>query len=164
MPATPAPVANRFFHVGETVVYYLPTIAAANKTPTRAEINAGTNLTAEIADLSGWTLQGGEIETPDLGSKFNSKIPGRTSVDDSSLTFYADNRGVDVRTVLPRNTAGFIVICDGGDVAGAKADVYPIRVRSNGKVRSVGDEAGRITIPFSITKEPTENVTLPAAA
>jgi hypothetical protein len=164
MPATPAPTANRFFHVGETVVYYLPSIAAANRTPTRAEINAGTELTDEIADLSGWTIQGGEIETPDLGSKFNGKIPGRTSVDDSSFTFYADNRGVDVRSVLPRGTSGFIVICDGGDVAGALADVFPARVRSVGKVRSVGDEAGRLTIPFSITKEPAENVALPAAA
>jgi hypothetical protein len=164
MPATPVPIANRFFHVGETVVYYLPSIAAANKVPTRAEIDAGTDLSDEIADLSGWTLQGGEIDTPDLGSKFTGKIPGRISVDDSSFTFYADNRGVDVRSVLPRGTSGFILICDGGDVAGALADVYPVRVRSNGKVRSVGDEAGRITIPFSITKEPTENVALPAAA
>jgi hypothetical protein len=163
MPPTPAPTATRFFHVGETKVYYLPAIAAADMTPTRAEINAGTDLSDEIADLAGWTVSGAEIETPDLGSKFNSKIPGRTSVDDSSLTFYADNRGVDVRSVLPRGTAGFIVFCDGGDVAGALADVFPIRVRSVGKVRSVGDDAGRLTVPFSVTREPAEDVALPAA-
>jgi hypothetical protein len=162
MPATPAPTTTRFFHVGETVVYYLPAIAAANLVPTRAEIDAGTDLSDEIADISGWMLQGAEIETPDLGSKFNKKIPGRTSVDDSSLTFYADQRGVDVRSVLPRGTNGFIVFADGGDVTGALADVFPIRVRSVGKVRSVGDEAGRLTTSFSVTKQPAEDVALPA--
>jgi hypothetical protein len=163
MPATPAPTATRFFHVGETKVYYLPAVAAADLTPTRAEINAGTDLSDELADISGWMIQGAEIETPDLGSTFNGKIPGRISVDDSSLTFYADETGVDVRSVLPRGTAGFILFADGGDVAGALADVYPIRVRAVGKQRSMGDEAGRLTIPFSITKKPAEDVVLPAA-
>lgn len=160
MPALPTSV--RFFHAGETKVYFLPSVAAASLTPTRAEINAGTDLSKEIADISGWMVSGGEIETPDLGSRFNSKIPGRTSVDDSSLTFYQDETGADVRAVLPRNTSGFILFADGGDVAGAKGDVYPIRVRSNGKARSAGDEAARLTVQFSCTREPAENITLPA--
>lgn len=154
--------STRFFHAGVTKVHFLASIAAANLTPTRAEINAGTNLSNEIADLSGWTVSASEIETPDLGSDYTSKIPGRISTDDSSLTFYQSQNGVDVRAVLPRGTVGFILVADGGDQAGQKGDVYPVRVRSNGKLRSVGDESARLMVPFSITRKPAENVTLPA--
>lgn len=154
--------SNRYIDAGRTKVFYLP--ACANPSaPTRAEITAGTDLTREIASAAGWQIQGAEVETPDLGSTFNSKIPGKTSVDDSSLTFYADLTGNDVRTVLPRGTGGFILIADGGDVSGHKGDNYPVRVRSVGKARTVeGTSAKVLTVSFSITSEPRENVAIPA--
>jgi hypothetical protein len=154
--------STRYFNAGTTQVHFLPSIAAANLTPTRAEITAGTNLTGEVADLAGWSVTGGEIDTPDLGSTFTDKIPGKTSVDDSSLTFYADEAGNDVRDVLPRGTTGFIVIMDGGDVAGRPADVFPVRVRSVPKIRSAGEDSARLTVSFSITAEPAEDVAIPA--
>ena len=154
--------STRFFHAGLTKVYFLPVVASALLVPTRAEITSGTDLSAEIADLAGWTVSSGEIDCPDLGTTFTGKIPGRTSTDDCSLTFYQDKTGADVRTLLPRDTAGFIMFADGGDVTGNKADVFPIRVRSNGKLRSVGDESARLMIPFSITRKPAESIALPA--
>jgi hypothetical protein len=160
--ATPKLSAStRYFDPEVTKVYFVPSIA--NQTsPTRLEMDAGTDLSDEIADLSGWVVSGEDIPTPDLGSRFTANIPGRTSADDSSLTLYADKTGVDVRGVLPRDTSGFILWLDGGDVAGNKMDVYPVRVKSNGKMRSVGNEAARLQIQFSVTSEPTENVTVPA--
>lgn len=160
MPAL-APT-TRFFHAGTAKVHFLPAIAAADLTPTRAEINAGTDLTSEIADMSGWLISAGVITTPDLGSDFDNNIPGKVSVDTSTLTFYQDIGGADVRTTLPRGTNGFILVADGGDAAGKKADVFPVRVASIGKTRSVGEESARQTITFAITRKPAENVTLPA--
>ena len=162
MPALPA--TTRYFHAGTAKVYFLPAIAAADKTPSRAEITAGTDLTNEIADMSGWLVGSGTITTPDLGSTFESNIPGKTSVDASSLTFYADLDGDDIRSVLPRGTAGFIVIADAGDALDKPADVFPVRVSSVGKTRSVGEESARLTVNFAITDEPAENVSLPATA
>lgn len=160
--AAPAITAStRYFDPETTKIYYVASIA--NKSaPTRLELDAGTDLSPEIADLSGWVVTGEDIPTPTLGSRFTSNIPGRTSVDDSSLTFYADKEGVDVRGTLPRGADGFIVWLDGGDTASNKMDVYPIRVRSNGKMRSLSNEAARIQVQFSITSEPAENVTVPA--
>lgn len=161
--ATPAITkSTRYFDVGTTKCYYLPTIAAANLTPTRAEMNAGTDLSGEIVDLDGWSTEGDEIETPDLGTLFTSKIPGRTTADDCSLTFHADKAGNDVRTLLPRGTAGYIMWCDGGDVAANIAAVFEVRVRSNSVMRSAGDDNARVQVQFSVTSEPNENVTIPA--
>jgi hypothetical protein len=162
MAAPEITASVRYFDPEITKCYFLPTIAAADLTPTRAEMDAGTDLSPEIAEVSGFTVTSEEINTPDLGSRFTSKIPGRTSAEDSSITFYADQAGNDARTVLPRDTTGYIQWCDGGDVAGNKSQVFPIRVRSLGQLRSVGDESHRLQVQFSITAKPAEDVTIPA--
>lgn len=161
MPATPIAAANRYFPTGTTKYVYCPLVA--NKlAPTRSEINAGTDLSGEIAAVDGWRVASELIEVPDINSRFTSKIPGRTSADDSSITFYADPSGADARGLFPRGTVGFIIRFDGGDVPGRKMDVFPISVSSAPKDMGTGDDAATIEIMFAITSEPAENVTVPA--
>lgn len=163
MPTPLLTSSTRYTSQGVTKVYYLPTVAASNLTPTRTEMNAGTDLSNEIADWDGWMVTSEKIDTPNLGTTFTEQIPGRTSVEDSSITFYASKNGVDARSLLPRLTTGYMMFCDGGDIPGNKADVFPIQVMSVGKVRSVGgDAADQLTIQFSTTLVPGENVTIPA--
>jgi len=161
--ATPAITAStRYFDRGTTKCYYLPAVAASNLTPTRAEMDAGTDLSNEVSDINGWMVSAEQIDTPALGTVFTGNIPGPTSSPESSITFYASSNSVDVRALLPRGTSGYIMWLDGGDVPGNKADVFPARVRSNGKQRSLGNEAAKIEVQFSITNTPGENVTVPA--
>lgn len=160
--ATALATSERFFAPEITKIYWLPTIAATNLVPTRAELDAGTDLSAEIADISGWQVQGSAIETPDLGSRFTSNIPGRTSAPDSSITFYGDLAGVDIRGELSQDDNGYIWIADGGDVEAQLADVFPVRVNSIGKMRSVGDAAFQIVVSFTITAEPAVDTAIPA--
>lgn len=155
--------ATRYFQPEVSRVHFLPTIAAATLIPTRAEITAGTNITGEIADLSGWQVRGDMIPTPDLASRFVSQIGGRTKAESSSITFYADKTANDVRTVMPRGQVGYIVFMDGGDVATTgKMDVYPVEVTAVGKARSTGDQAMQISIDYAITRPPAEDVAIPA--
>lgn len=156
------PATTRFFAPEISKCYYLPAVAGAE--PTRAEITSGTDLTDEIAALSGWTVTSAMINTPDLGHRFVSQIGGRTNAEQSSITFYADLDGDDVRAVLPRGTVGYILWADQGDTTGALADLFRIEVVSVGKVRSVGDQAFQITITFAITRVPVEDLALPATA
>lgn len=161
MPAAPLTASERYFHRGKTKVYSVTSIAdKAN--PLRAELNAGIDLSDEIQAMAGWMVSGNEIETPDLGTIFTGKIPGATSTDESSITCYADKGGVDVRTVLPRETLTNIVILYGGDVPGGMMDVFETRVRSNGKPVGVGDDAALVEVGFSILREPHENLEIPA--
>jgi hypothetical protein len=162
MPALPQ--ATRYANYDTSVVYFVPTIADPGLAATRAEIDAGTDLTGEISDASGWTVSGAEIDAPDLKSEFVNKVPGRTSAENSSFTFYADEAGNDVRDVLPYKTSGFIVIMNGGYVAGQPMDVFPVRVRTAASpTLSVGDDLARISVGFSITREPALNLPIPAA-
>jgi hypothetical protein len=161
MPAPLIAATSRFFPTGTT--RYVFTATVANKLAvSRPEINAGTDLSREIAEVSGWQVTSELIDVPDLNSRFTSKIPGRTSADDSSIKFYADPSGADARTLFPRDAIGFILRMDGGDVAGRKMDVFPVRVSSVPKEMGTGDDAGSLTVMFAITSEPAENVTIPA--
>jgi hypothetical protein len=164
MPITPVQPAaiTRFFGVGTTQVLFCTAIADP-AAPTFAELDAGTELTRDIADLSGWTTNSEFIDVPDLGTRYTSKIPGRITSEDSSFTFYTDeDQGAgDVGTLLPRDTEGFIVIADGGLASGI-GDVFEVTVGSNSVVRSVDDSVKRM-VTFAIRSEPSEGVTLPQA-
>lgn len=162
MAATPITASTRYINPETTVILFVASIS--NKAaPTRAELNAGTNLVGENSASDGWNITSEQVETPDMGHLFTGKIPGRLSADDSKLTMYASLNGVDARTLMPRGTSGYIVWMDGGDVAGYLMDVFPVRVSSLGKQRDVeGKNAATIEIMYAITSAPAENVAIPA--
>ena len=159
MPATPMAASSRYFRRGITVVYWVPTIASKSA-PTRSELNAGTDLSGEVADIDGWQVTSNTVDTPALASLFTGKINGATEADNSSLTFYSDLGSVDVRSLLQRGTRGFVVWMDEGDTTGLLMDVFPVQVISAPKQRGLDDPA-RIMIQFAVTSEPAENVTVP---
>lgn len=160
--AAPAIVAStRYARFGITSVVYALTVSNY-LSPTRAEINAGTDLRNEVAEISGFVLSQGFIQTPDLATSYTPQILGRRSAEESSITMYASVNSVDVRGVLPRGTTGYLMWFDEGDVPGRKYDVFPITVGSIGKERSTGDDASRLVVNVAITREPAENLTVPA--
>ena len=162
MPTPAITASTRYINPGVTLCYFLPSVAAANLTPTRAEMDAGTNLSREISDINGWVVSSSVADAPDLATTFTGQIPARTSAAASSITFYASSTPVDARNPLPRGTTGYIMWLDGGDVVNRKADVFPIRVTSNGKPRTTGEDPAKIVVECSISTQPAENVTIPA--
>lgn len=161
MPTPQITASTRYFDVGTTKVYFLPAVANI-ETPTRTEMDAGTDLSREIAEIDGWSVSSSQIQVPDFATRFTAQIAGRIEAADSSLTFYASENSTDVRSLLPRDTDGFVLWLDGGDTPGNKMDVYPVTVTSVSKMRSAGAEAARIQVGFSITREPAEDITVPA--
>lgn len=160
--AAPAITAStRYTSRGKTKCYWVVSIANPAG-PTRAELNAGTDLSSQVADRSGWSVESDMIETPDLATRYTSTIPGPIKAEDSSLTMYASTNGVDARALMPRDATGFIVWMDGGDVASNKMDVYPVTVTSVSKQREVdGKDADTLVFSYAITSVPSENITVP---
>jgi hypothetical protein len=150
----------RYVPEGTRKIYYVLTIATQSA-PTRAEMNAGTDLTNEIAEMSGFTVSSDTAEVPDLATRFTGKIPARITADDSSIRFYASSTSNDVRTVLPRDTAGFVICLWEGDVPTQKMDVFPIKVSAT-SVQTGIDDPGSVLVAFTVTKIPSQNVTIPA--
>jgi hypothetical protein len=162
MPATAISASVRYFRPGTTKVYWVRTIATYT-TPTRAELNAGTDLSPEIAEITGFSVVSESVDTPDLLNRFVSKVPGRITAEDSSINFYASSTGFnDARSVLPRDTTGFVVFMDGGDVTTTgRMDVWPATVASMGKLRGLEDPA-MVQATFTPTRIPAEDLVIPA--
>ncbi|MDH6226208.1 hypothetical protein [Streptomyces sp. MJP52] len=159
--ATPLQASTRYYRRGLTKVLWVPTIANKNS-PTRTELDAGTELSVEVGAMAGWQTTSETVQTPSLGSRFTPVVGGAITAADSSLTFWASKDGDDVRTLLTREASGYVVWMDEGDVPAQTMDVFPVTVTSQAKVREL-DAAAQIMCQFAITSEPAENVTIPAA-
>lgn len=173
--ATPPLVSStRFTDQANTKVLYLPVIVASNLTPTRAEMNNGVDLSGELNDLGGWTVDAELFDTQNLNSPYRTQAPGILTSPPCWLLLYTSKTGTDVRSVLFPGVVGYIMLADGGDTVGHRAEVYPIVVASIGVVRSMPSTTGsssggsstqypsKVRINFAITGNPAQAVTVPA--
>lgn len=151
--------SNRFIPEGTTMFYYVATLAAYTS-PTRAELNAGTNLTPEIAAAGDWAITSNAVNAPDLVSLFTPQIPGDITMGTTTIDMYSDVAGADVRALLPRNTSGYIVKFPGGDITGRKMTVFPVKVGSIPEATALNTPV-TISITFYVTKIPAENIAVP---
>lgn len=153
----------RFIRRGVTKVRFAPTVA--DKTAvTRSEITSSVDLTASIADITGWSLEGSMVPVPDMSSTFEKSIPGTDSAADSSLSFYEDDDTDVIETLLPKGTEGNVLMFRKGDKpTSASLDVFPVQVTSRSAEFSAGNDPARFVVRFSITDEPALDTVIPAA-
>ncbi|MFD7980182.1 hypothetical protein [Streptomyces sp. NPDC059071] len=154
----------RFNRRGKTKILFAATIASPAYIPSRSELNGATKLTKAVAAVDGFQLENSPIDTPDLESKFTSKIEGEDQAADSTLTFYEDDTDDALETALAKGTSGFVIILRKGDVPASKSmDVYPVTVASKSSNISVENEAAKFMVKFVITDTPALNLAVPAA-
>ena len=159
MAAPPIGASTRYIPEGNTHFYWV--IAMANYlSPTRAELNAGTDLSPEIAGTGTWGIISATLDAADLATLFTPQITGKVTVDTPTIDMYASINSVDVRTLLPRGTTGFVVKFPEGDVTGRTMDVYQAKVLQQSKP-TVLTTPSVIQLAWAITKIPAENVTVP---
>ena len=151
--------SDRFIPEGVTQYYWVVTMATYTS-PSRAELNAGTNLTPEVAESGNWAITSNAIDTPDLATLYTSQISGKITTDGSTLNMYSDDNQADARTLMPRGTVGFIVKFPGGDITGRKMTVFPVKVGSAGEPTSFGNPTV-LQFQFYVTKIPAENIAVP---
>lgn len=160
MAPTPLNTTNRYIPPEVTAVYWVPTIADINN-PTRLEIDAGTDLTAEVGGMTGWEVSAERVPTPDLGSKFTGRIGGRVNPGDAQISFYASEDTMDIRDLLARGDVGYVYIADGGDVAGQKARVFQVDVSAvTPTIEVAGSTPAMVNVDFS-TRRAAEETTIP---
>lgn len=162
MPATPLNLTEKFSALDGLALVFVPVVASPSGVPTRAEINAGTDLTTEVEGWEGFEVEPGTIDTPSL-ARFTGTIPGRVTITPGVLRIYADRGADDVRDVLPDGTTGALVFMDNGDVPADLMDVWPVRVNRLSKVRSM-EAATLLSVRFTHNQLPIEDVVIPAAA
>ncbi|MGW2022021.1 phage tail tube protein [Streptomyces decoyicus] len=134
------------------------------KYPSRREINSAFSLTDAVSDIEGWALENDPIETPDMGSVFNSSIPGNDKAEKSSLTFYEDQFSDAIEQQLYKGAKGYAVLLRKGDIPGSRSvDVFPVQVATRAATYSTGNEAAKFKVDFTVTDEPSLDRPVPQA-
>jgi len=128
--------------------------------PSRAEINAGTDVSAEIASVTGWSLTSAAVDVPDMGSRFTSQVPGRLTSATNDLECYVSSNGNDVRRLWSLNLNGFVILLWEGDFSGQFMDVFPVRVMAMAMDATIEDP-GKVTASFAPTRIPAIQIAIP---
>lgn len=156
-------VQKRFIRRGVAKIYFLPTVANPITGPTRAEITAGQELSGWIAEMAGFVVNSGTVATPDMGSRFTGSIPGETTVDDSSITFYDDELTEDIEDLFPAGQEGYIYFMRKGDKPTTPtSDLFPVRVGSRGANWTTDMTGATVQVSYSVTSEPQVDLVIPA--
>ncbi len=131
MVATPIATLNPYLPVDIRKIYWVATIANI-ASPTRGELDAGTDLSPQVVDAPGWFIDGSTVQSQSfVGPALN--LIGAQSFADSSLVMRNSRTSTDARTILivqrPALT-GFIVIFPEGDTTGFKMNVFSVAVNA----------------------------------
>lgn len=157
-------MGDRFFRRGVSKVHFLPAVADPTS-PTRVEITAGTDLSVDLADISGYQFENSPISTPNLASAFTPQIDGEDTVPNSSLTFYdRDAADETIRDALAKGTKGYIALFPYGDIATERMEIWEISSAGVNDEWSMGNDAARFQVGTSILSPPEQDVAIPAAA
>jgi hypothetical protein len=139
MVATPLATLNPYIPLDVRKFYWVATIANI-ASPTRVELDAGTDLSPQVTEAAGWSVPGSTVESQSfVGAAL--KLPGPKSLEDSSLTCRNSKTSTDARTILTADLAGYIVVFWEGDVAGRKMDVFQVTVNAQPHSGGVADPA-----------------------
>lgn len=157
------PADVRFIRRGVSKVYWVPTIANINA-PTATEVNAGTNLTPQLAELSGFSYTNQPVAAGDWGDNFDPKVVGLDQAADSTVQIYEKRVTNNLRSVLAKGTAGNLVIFFAGlagttPAAGDKCDVWPCTSAGTPRDYTAAD-AARWHAALVPSARPAEDVAL----
>ena len=150
---------GKFYRPGYSKIKFLPAVAGSS--PTRNEINAGVDISARVAEISDFTVEGNLKETPDFGSAFVSKVAAEDTIGEPSMTLWDDNVDTVLRTTLAKGASGFIVLEPYGDVASKRCEVWPI-VSTGFNDQWARDDIAQAMVKFSVPSPPNQSATVPA--
>jgi len=162
-------MAQRYFRRGTTKIYFAPAVADTDA-PTEDEMGDATELSCQLAEISGFAFSNSPIDVPDMCDVFVKNIPGEDTAEDSSITFYELDTSLasnPIKTTLSKGTAGFVVffpygLAGANPAAGDECEVWPVSIASNTREWSAGNDPARFMVEFTITDVPDQDATVVA--
>ncbi len=155
-----------FMRPGTGKWFFSPTIASSTLAPTAAEMGTATHLTSttaanQLIGIEGFDSTSSFIEVETFASRQTLQLAGRQHPSHSTMEFLEDTVSNTIRTLLARDTTGFMISSPTGAVtAGTKVDVFPVQVGANTRVYSAGNEAARFRVGFAITAIPAQDIAI----
>lgn len=150
----------KFYRRGTSKIRFLPSVAGSS--PTRAEMNAGVDLSVSVTDIAGWQMSNAPISFPVLATTFDEQVIGPDTVADSTLTFIDDDAVTTIRTALAKGTLGYVMLMPYGDVPTKRAEIWQVRSSGVNDEWSMGADPARYVVGFAIQTIPNQAAVIPA--
>lgn len=157
----------------ESWIAFSPVVPALLAAPTTTEISAAgvINLTKRIISLNA-SSSGNTVPTPDIGSLFETSVPGTSSATFSLDLYRDDVPANDIGwTTLVRGAKGvFYVSRFGGSGTlnrpedGEPVEVWPVTVTSRASSPLASNTAQMFTVTCAVPTEPEEDAVVTLAA
>lgn len=128
MAATPIDLVSRFIRTETSKFVLCDRIASTSGAATRAEIDAGVDITDDLATVEGFQESTNFLDTPDFGSLTTTSIVGRSPSISGTFTMYGDATGGDIREQVTRLDEKTLIVMDNGDTPTDPMDVFNIVV------------------------------------
>lgn len=131
--------------------------------PTDDEIATGADLQAtyELSDITGWLVSTARPGDDNWSAREGQRI-GQQSTSESQLIFPAYLDGQDIRSLLARGDAGYIVILPSGpylEQPDAPVHVFKVRVAQISQLHQLRDgSSSTIRVTFAVSRFIGENV------
>lgn len=153
---------GRFTRKAVSRVFFCATLSSQTAPSIATELTTSNEITAPIAEMSGFQFSNNPINTPDLSTLFVSQIPGEDTAEDSSITFYDDDTTTTLRTSQAKGNAGFIVLCPYGRTAAKRCEVWPVKSTGYNDEWTTGNEAAKARVQYAVTAVPNQSATIAA--
>lgn len=162
MTATPISRVERFIDPGVTRVYSVDSIASL-AAPLRVELDAGIDVTGEIAAVSGFALESTTVDSTGAGDGcVTEELGDLRTQGQPRIAMYADPGGYDARSLWGRGDAVYLVFLHGGDIPGHLMDVWPVQVASVSKpIDYAASDAALVVAQFVVADPPVTDVEVP---
>lgn len=151
-------MAGKFFRPGVSKIYICPAVAGSN--PTTPELNAGTDITPDLADVNNISVKSNLVDTPDFASNFTTKVVGADQIGDPELVYWDRDNATTNRTALAKGTVGVLVLMPYGRVSGKRCELYAV---TSAGVNDQWDHntPAQFSATLAVTAPPSQSAVLP---
>lgn len=155
-------MADRYFRRGTSKFRFAAVAPADPAAPLLSEVNAAVDLSPDVFDWAGWTVENARITTPDLATDFDSSIGGPDQPGNPSLSIYERLGETVYWTALEKGTTGFMYFCPEGVAATKPIETWPVVVVNRSRQPNTGAEAASFVAAFGVTSKPEQDGTIAA--
>ena len=167
-PTRTAHAMSRGVAAGIAELHYIATIADP-AAPTIIELNAGVDLTGQLADGSPTTpFDGSIVDSADMSSRFNQTVPGTFGGPPVVVEFVKELEQANdtAYSTCPRDTSGYWAIVrrplatKGTFAAGDYVDIWPMTVVTRNPAPLQRNEVQKYTVECAVPGVPGEDILL----
>lgn len=151
---------SKLYRPGVSKVIVCPAVAGVS--PTRGEINAGTDISLHVSSMPGFNIDTELKEAANLGETFVPTVAAARKASSATIRCWDDDAVTTVRTVLAPGTTTNLVRMPYGDVPTKRCEVWRIKAADLNDSEWGTSDLAAFDVKCAVLSSPTLTGVIPA--